>query len=119
MAPSALQAAIMAEAIERGCATYDLYGIDVQGDQANHAYRRLSQFKRRFGGANRVYIGAHDLYGYDRIADAMLPLPATPGGRGGTRFSVRALIFHTTFDTADLMAAGSISRPEEERSFRQ
>jgi lipid II:glycine glycyltransferase (peptidoglycan interpeptide bridge formation enzyme) len=73
MAPSALQAAIMAEAIERGCATYDLYGIDVQGDQANHPYRSLSQFKRRFGGVNRVYGGAHDLYGYDRIADAMLP----------------------------------------------
>ena len=72
MAPSALQAAIMAEAIERGCATYDLYGIDAQGDRPDHAYRRLSQFKRRFGGANRVYVGAHDLYGYDRIADAML-----------------------------------------------
>jgi lipid II:glycine glycyltransferase (peptidoglycan interpeptide bridge formation enzyme) len=72
MAPSALQAAIMAEAIERGCATYDLYGIDVQRDQIDHSYRRLSQFKRRFGGANRVYVGAHDLYGYDRIADAML-----------------------------------------------
>ncbi len=73
MAPSALQAGIMAEAIERGCATYDLYGIDVQGDQADHSYRRFSQFKRRFGGANRVYAGAHDLYSYDRIANAMLP----------------------------------------------
>jgi lipid II:glycine glycyltransferase (peptidoglycan interpeptide bridge formation enzyme) len=73
MAPSALQAAIMASAIERGCATYDLYGIDAQGDRADHSYRRLSQFKRRFGGANRVYAGAHDLYSYDRIANAMLP----------------------------------------------
>jgi lipid II:glycine glycyltransferase (peptidoglycan interpeptide bridge formation enzyme) len=73
MAPSALQAAIMASAIERGCATYDLYGIDAQGDRPDHAYRRLSQFKRHFGGVNRVYAGAHDLYSYDRIADAMLP----------------------------------------------
>ena len=73
MAPSALQAAIMASAIDRGCTTYDLYGIDARGDRADHAYRRLSQFKRHFGGANRVYAGAHDLYCYDRIADAMLP----------------------------------------------
>jgi peptidoglycan pentaglycine glycine transferase (the first glycine) len=73
MAPSALQAAVMASAIDRGCATYDLYGIDAQGDRADHAYRRLSQFKRHFGGANRVYAGAQDLYSYDRIADAMLP----------------------------------------------
>jgi lipid II:glycine glycyltransferase (peptidoglycan interpeptide bridge formation enzyme) len=73
MAPSALQAAIMASAIDRGCTTYDLYGIDVQGDRTDHPYRRLSQFKRRFGGANRVYAGAHDLYSYDRIADATLP----------------------------------------------
>ena len=71
MAPSALQAAVMAEAIERSCATYDLYGIDVQGDQPDHSYRRLSQFKRRFGGQPRVR-RRHDLYGYDRIADAML-----------------------------------------------
>jgi hypothetical protein len=63
----------MASAIDRGCATYDLYGIDAQGDRADHAYRRLSQFKRHFGGANRVYAGAQDLYSYDRIADAMLP----------------------------------------------
>ena len=56
-----------------GCATYDLYGIDAQGDRPDHSYRRLSQFKRRFGGANRVYAGAHDLYSYDRIANAMLP----------------------------------------------
>jgi lipid II:glycine glycyltransferase (peptidoglycan interpeptide bridge formation enzyme) len=73
MAPSALQAAILASAIERGCAPYDLSGIDVQGDRAEHPYRRLSQFKRGFGGANRVYAGAHDLYSYTRIADAMLP----------------------------------------------
>jgi lipid II:glycine glycyltransferase (peptidoglycan interpeptide bridge formation enzyme) len=73
MAPSALQAAIMASAIDRGCATYDLYGIDAQGDRADHSYRRLSQFKRHFGGMNRVYAGAHDLYSYNRIADAMLP----------------------------------------------
>jgi lipid II:glycine glycyltransferase (peptidoglycan interpeptide bridge formation enzyme) len=73
MAPSALQAAIMASAIDRGCTTYDLYGVDARGDRIDHPYRRLSQFKRRFGGANRVYAGAHDLYSYDRIADAMLP----------------------------------------------
>ena len=43
------------------------------GGVTDHSYRRLSQFKRHFGGANRVYSGAHDLYSYDRIADAMLP----------------------------------------------
>ena len=42
MAPSALQAGIMAEAIERGCATHDLYGIDVQGDQNDHIFSRGS-----------------------------------------------------------------------------
>ena len=63
----------MARAIDRGCTTYDLYGIDAQGDRADHAYRQLSQFKRRFGGTNRIYAGAHDLYNYDRIANAMLP----------------------------------------------
>jgi hypothetical protein len=73
MAPSALQAAIMASAIDRGCTTYDLYGIDAQSERTDHPYRRLSQFKRGFGGANRVYTGAHDLYSYDRIADAMVP----------------------------------------------
>jgi lipid II:glycine glycyltransferase (peptidoglycan interpeptide bridge formation enzyme) len=73
MAPYAVQAAIMAAAIDRGCTSYDLYGIDAQGDRPDHAYRRFSQFKRRFGGADRVYAGAHDFYSYDRIADAMLP----------------------------------------------
>ena len=72
MAPYALQAAIMAEAIGRGCATYDLYGIDATG-RPDHSYRLLSRFKRRFGGADRVYAGARDLYDYDRIAEAMIP----------------------------------------------
>ena len=40
---------------------------------ADDAHRWASQFKRHFGGTNRVYAGAHDLYSYDRIADAMLP----------------------------------------------
>ena len=73
MAPYALQAAIMAEAIARGCGTYDLYGIDARGDCPDHSYRTLSLFKRRFGGADRVYAGAQDHYDYDRIADAMIP----------------------------------------------
>lgn len=72
MAPYALQAALMAEAIRRGCTVYDLYGIDAVG-RPDHAYRKLSQFKARFGGQARVYAGAHDLYDYQRLADAMIP----------------------------------------------
>jgi peptidoglycan pentaglycine glycine transferase (the first glycine) len=72
MAPYALHAAVMAEAIARGCTLYDLYGVDSSG-RPDHAYHRLSQFKRRFGGTDRVYAGAHDLYDYDRVAEAMIP----------------------------------------------
>ena len=62
----------MAEAISRGCTLYDLYGVDSSG-RPDHAYHRLSQFKRRFGGDDRVYAGAHDLYDYNRVAEAMIP----------------------------------------------
>ena len=48
--------------------------------------RTATQFKRHFGGTNRVYAGAHDLYSYDRIADAML-LFLQHLGRGGLRES--------------------------------
>jgi lipid II:glycine glycyltransferase (peptidoglycan interpeptide bridge formation enzyme) len=72
MACYALQAAVLAAAIDRGCTSYDLYGIDASG-LADHAYHLLSEFKRKFGGEVRVYAGAHDLYDYDRVADAMIP----------------------------------------------
>jgi peptidoglycan pentaglycine glycine transferase (the first glycine) len=72
MAGYAVQAAILAEAVRRGCTTYDLYGVDADG-RREHPYHRLSQFKRRFGGAVRVYAGAHDRYDYDLVAEAMIP----------------------------------------------
>lgn len=72
MAPYELHAAIMAEAIRRGCSTYDLYGVDASG-RHDHAYHKLSQFKSRFGGELRTYVGAHDRYNYDLVADAMIP----------------------------------------------
>ena len=109
MAPSALQAAIMASAIDRGCTTYDLYGIDAQGDRADHAYRRLSQFKRQFGGREpRLRRRTRPVQlRPDRRCDA--PLPAAPSSRGGTRESACSVILHTTFVAAGLMVAWNIS----------
>jgi peptidoglycan pentaglycine glycine transferase (the first glycine) len=72
MACYALQAAVMAEAIGRGCTTYDLYGVDAAG-RPEHGYHLLSEFKRKFGGEVRVFAGAHDWYDYDGVAAAMIP----------------------------------------------
>ena len=107
---SALQPAIMAFGDRQGRATYDLYVIDVQGDRAEHSYRRFSQFKRRFEARTASTSGVLHRPAWlrpDRRCDA--PLPAAPGSRGGTRLWARSVILHTTSVAAGLTVAWSNS----------
>lgn len=50
----------MAEARERGCVRYNLWGI-VEKDEVNHRFYGVSEFKRSFGCEEFRYTPAHDL----------------------------------------------------------
>ncbi|HEY1016362.1 MAG TPA: peptidoglycan bridge formation glycyltransferase FemA/FemB family protein, partial [Herpetosiphonaceae bacterium] len=54
-----------------GCATYDFYGFEPHGDP-NHQYAGFSRFKRQFGGTPVRFVGAHDFYWPDRLADVIV-----------------------------------------------
>lgn len=66
-----LQWAAMKAAAASGCSTYDFYGYD-QFRTRDNAYSRFSQFKSRFGGQAVRFIGGHDVYFMDRLADAVI-----------------------------------------------
>jgi peptidoglycan pentaglycine glycine transferase (the first glycine) len=67
----ALQWAAMNAARDAGCSEYDLYGFDASG-APQHRYARFSQFKSRFGGTVRRYIGAQDYFFLDNLSDAFV-----------------------------------------------
>jgi len=69
----ALQWAAMAAAKEEGCNTYDFYGFDPYRS-SEHPYAQFSQFKSQFGGKAMRFIGAHDLFFTDQLADAFVQL---------------------------------------------
>ncbi|HYF63997.1 MAG TPA: peptidoglycan bridge formation glycyltransferase FemA/FemB family protein [Herpetosiphonaceae bacterium] len=71
MAGYALQWAAIRAARAAGCAIYDFYGFERTGDP-NHQYANFSRFKRAFGGTPLSFIGAHDFYWPDRLADAII-----------------------------------------------
>ncbi len=71
MAGYALQWAAITSAKAAGCASYDFYGYDASGNP-QHQYANFSRFKRGFGGTPRTFIGAHDFYWPDRLADAVV-----------------------------------------------
>ena len=73
MAGYALQWAAMNAARNAGCSEYDLYGFDASG-APQHRYARFSQFKSRFGGTVRRYIGAQDYFFLDNLSDAFVKI---------------------------------------------
>lgn len=69
----ALQWAAMMAAKTDGCSTYDFYGFDAFRS-VEHPYARFSQFKSQFGGTPMRFIGAHELFFTDKVADAFVRL---------------------------------------------
>jgi len=78
----ALQWEAMRAAKEAGCDTYDFYGFDPFRDP-NHQYARFSQFKDQFGGDVVRFIGAHDYYFLDNLADAFIKVINESGVNSG------------------------------------
>jgi peptidoglycan pentaglycine glycine transferase (the first glycine) len=71
MAGYALQWHAIQKARELNCDTYDFYGY-TEFDDENHDYSRFSRFKRQFGGKMEKFIGAHDHFFLDRLADVVI-----------------------------------------------
>jgi peptidoglycan pentaglycine glycine transferase (the first glycine) len=71
MAGYALQWRAIQTAKGLGCDTYDFYGY-TEFDDENHDYARFSRFKRQFGGKMEKFIGAHDHFFLDRLADVVI-----------------------------------------------
>lgn len=67
----ALQWAAIQAARAAGCSVYDFYGFEHTGDP-RHLYAGFSRFKRTFGGTPMAFIGAHDFYWPDRLADVVV-----------------------------------------------
>jgi lipid II:glycine glycyltransferase (peptidoglycan interpeptide bridge formation enzyme) len=71
MAGYALQWAAMQSAKQAGCSLYDMYGFDQFGAPQN-PYAKFSRFKRQFGGTVKRFIGAHDYFLTNRLADVLI-----------------------------------------------
>lgn len=71
MAGYALQWAAMRAARAAGCTQYDFYGYEPFG-RSEHLYAGFSRFKRQFGGEATRFIGAHEAYFLDPLADAVV-----------------------------------------------
>lgn len=71
MAGYALQWAAILAGRAAGCRIYDFYGYEPHG-APEHLYANFSRFKRQFGGRPRRWIGAHDYFFLDRLADAVV-----------------------------------------------
>ena len=80
----ALQWAAMQAAKEAGCKTYDFYGFD-SFRAPEHQYARFSQFKNQFGGKEIRFIGAHDYYFIDSLADAFIKVINESGVKSGEK----------------------------------
>jgi peptidoglycan pentaglycine glycine transferase (the first glycine) len=66
MAPSLLHFEIMRRAKASGCEWYDLWGV-APSDQPDHAWRQISEFKRKLGGVEVQLVPTLD-YVYDAAA---------------------------------------------------
>jgi peptidoglycan pentaglycine glycine transferase (the first glycine) len=81
MAPYLLHFEIMRTAKSQGCEWYDLWGV-APPDQPNHAWRQISEFKRKLGGVDVELVPTldyvYDAAAYDqfRIAARGKPRPA-------------------------------------------
>ena len=82
----ALQWAAMQAAKEAGCITYDFYGFD-SIRAPDHQYARFSQFKNQFGGEEIRFIGAHDYYFIDSLADAFIKVINESGVKSGEKYA--------------------------------
>jgi peptidoglycan pentaglycine glycine transferase (the first glycine) len=71
MAGYALQWAAIKLAREANCTQYDMYGFDRFCSSGNR-YGLFSKFKSQFGGEVRRFIGAHDYYFMDELADTLV-----------------------------------------------
>ena len=71
MSGYALQWQAIKTAQEAGCHFYDMYGYDRFCSPRNR-YGRFSKFKSQFGGEVRRYIGAHDYFFIDQLADTLI-----------------------------------------------
>jgi peptidoglycan pentaglycine glycine transferase (the first glycine) len=71
MAGYALQWSAIKRAKEAGCTQYDMYGFDRFCSPSNR-YGRFSKFKSQFGGEVKRFIGAHDYYFMDQLAETMV-----------------------------------------------
>jgi peptidoglycan pentaglycine glycine transferase (the first glycine) len=67
----ALQWAAIKAAQQAGISEYDFYGFDQLQSPLNQ-YARFSRFKSGFGGTPIRYVGAHDLFFLDRLADVIV-----------------------------------------------
>jgi lipid II:glycine glycyltransferase (peptidoglycan interpeptide bridge formation enzyme) len=88
MAGYATQWAAIRMARAAGCQVYDFYGFERTGDP-RHQYAGFSRFKRAFGGTPVTFIGAHDFYWPDRLADAVIRAVGESQARG-SRVGIRA-----------------------------
>lgn len=61
MAPTLLYWKTIQRAKEKGCASYDFYGIAPEGSGDNHPWSGVTRMKVGFGGKQVSYVGAHDL----------------------------------------------------------
>lgn len=66
-----LQWSAMKIAKAAGCTTYDFYGI-APLDAPSHPYAQFTRFKNQFGGTVVRFVGAHDYYFLDSVADAFI-----------------------------------------------
>ena len=71
MAGYALQWAAIKAAKEAGCTSYDMYGFDQFGAPGNR-YSRFSRFKSLFNGQVVRFIGAHDYFLLDSLANTVI-----------------------------------------------
>lgn len=71
MAGYAVQWAAMQAAKKSGAKTYDFYGYDKFGSP-QHGYSRFSKFKSQFNGEPMRFIGGHDYFFLDRLADLVI-----------------------------------------------
>lgn len=71
MAGYALQWAAILNAKSTGSTIYDFYGYD-QFMAPKNTYARFSRFKSQFGGQPIRFVGAHDHYFLDRLADVVV-----------------------------------------------
>ncbi len=61
MAPYLLQWESIKLAQERGCQTFDFFGIAPPGAADSHSWSGITRFKTGFGGRRADYVGAYDL----------------------------------------------------------